>query len=301
MSGMGGYLMTNALGSPSKIALVTDSTSGLPPAWLRRFGVTVVPLDVIAQDQSYIDGVQISPEQILNLLRRKVVVTTSRPAPGRFLAAFDQLEANGTTDIVCVHLSSLLSGTCEAAHLASLDVGARVKVIDSGLLGAGVAATLLAGGLSRRLGNSPDQVVRVMADAAARTTVTAYVDSLDYLRRGGRIRASQALLGTALGRRPLMQTQDGQLHVVETVRGGSRGLHRLAECAARSVPGAVTGDKIVDVAVQHVGSNVAAHQVMAHLLRILPAVGRSWIAPVGAVLAAHGGPGALAVTITPTA
>lgn len=284
----------------AKISFVTDSTSGLRPEWLRRFGVTVVPLDVIAQDTSYIDGVEISPTDILDLLRRKVVVTTSRPAPGRFLDAFDQLEAHGTTDIICVHLSSLLSGTCEAAHLASLDVNARVKVIDSGLLGAGVAATLMAGGLSRRRGNTPDQVVRVMADAAARTTVTAYVDSLDYLRRGGRIRTSQAILGTALGRRPLMQTQAGQLQVVETVRGGSRGLARLAECAAKSVPGALTGDRVVDVSVQHVGSKTAAYQVMAHLDRLLPAVSRSWIAPVGAVLAAHGGPGALAVTITPT-
>lgn len=293
--------MTTRAGSRPKVSFVTDSTSGLPDMWLRRFGVSVVPLDVLAADRSYIDGVEISPQDIVGLLRGKTVVTTSRPAPGRFLRVFDELEATGTTDIVCVHLSSLLSGTCEAAHLAGLDVHARVKVIDSGLIGAGVAAALLAGGLARRQGADADLVVRTMADCAARTKVTAYVDSLDYLRRGGRIRASRAFFGTALGLRPIMQCHEGQLQVVETARGGARGWQRLARVAADSVPGAATGDTVVDVAVQHVDSNLAAHQVMALLRSYMPAISRCWIAPVGAVLAAHGGPGALAVTVSPSA
>lgn len=284
-----------------QVRFVTDSTSGLPQPWLRRFGVSVVPLDVIANERSYIDGTEISPQHIVKLLRQKTVVTTSRPAPGRFLKVFDTLEAAGATNIVCVHLSSLLSGTCEAAHLAGLDIDARVSVIDSGLIGAGVAATLISGGLARRRGADADLIIRTMADCAARTKVTAYVDSLDYLRRGGRIRASRAFFGTALGLRPIMQNHEGQLRVIETVRGGPRGWQKLAQTAAQSVPGAATGDTIVDVSVQHVGSTEAAHHVMALLRRHLPAISRCWIAPVGAVLAAHGGPGALAVTVTPSA
>src|SRR2546430_1580452 len=206
------------------VAVVTDSTAGLPDELIAERGVTVVPLTVSIDGASGREGVDVTPGDVAKaLVARRSSVTTSRPSPGEFTTAYDRLLDEGAAGIVSVPLSAKLSGTYESARLAAVAYPDRVAVVDSQSTGMGLGfAVLAAGGLP-----DLDSAVAAARAAVARTTTLFYVDTLEYLRRGGRIGAASALLGTALSVKPILRMVDGEIVVRDKVRTASRALARL--------------------------------------------------------------------------
>lgn len=305
--------------------MVTDSTAALPPGAAEEAGLQVVPLDVGIDGSWYAEGVDVTPAQLLHALERGAKVTTSQPPPSAFAAAYERAAAAGAHEIVSVHLSGEMSGTVRSARTAATVSPVPVRVVDSrtAALGLGFAALAAAryartpveptdpappddadgvGGTVRRwvartvhraAPRWPDaaEVAAVATSTAEAAHVWFLVDSLEHLRRGGRLGTAAAALGTVLGLRPLLSVQDGRLVVYEKVRtrrGARDRLEQLALAELEGRPGARVG-------VHHVGPSDAADELAAHLAAVTG--GEVVVCDAGAVLAAHVGPGLLAVVV----
>jgi len=282
--------------APSKVAVVTDSTAYLPADLVDRYRLTVVPLQVVVGGRSLAEGVEVSSEEVAAALREWRPVTTSRPAPQTFVDAYRRL---GVPEIVSVHLSADLSGTVDAARLAARQVeedGITVVVVDSRSLGMGLGLTARAAAQAAEQGADAEGAARIARRYAHEVAIYLYVDTLEYLRRGGRVGAAAAMVGSALAVKPLLHLADGRLEPVERVRTASRALARLEELAVRAA-----GARPVDVAVQHLAAAERAQEVADRLSRRLPELRTVLIGEVGAVVGAHVGPGMLGVVVAPAA
>lgn len=281
------------------VALVTDSTAMLPPDLARARGIHVVPLQVVIGAASYDEGVdaEATPGTVAAALREWTPVSTSRPTPAAFLAAYEQAAAGGAEEVLSVHLSGEMSGTFESARLAAAQAPVPVRTVDTRQLGMGTGFAVLTAADVLDAGGSCQEAARAALARAGATTSLFYVDTLEYLRRGGRIGAAAALLGSALSVKPLLKIVDGRIGTFEKVRTSGRALARLEELAV-----AAAGDGPVDVAVAHLANAARAETLADALRRRLEAglEGRpAWVGEVGAVLGAHVGPGMVAAVVAP--
>jgi DegV family protein with EDD domain len=289
------------------IAVVTDSTASLPSAVVAEHGIRVVPLQVVigAQvfDEVLSDGATdgssrgATPAMVAEALREFRPVSTSRPTPAALLEMYEQAAAVGATEIVSVHLSSEMSGTFESAQLAARDASVPVHPVDSRQVGVGTGYAALTAAEVVAAGGSALEAVEAAHARAAAATSLFYVDTLEYLRRGGRIGAAAALFGGALSVKPLLKIEDGRVANLEKVRTAGKALNRLEALVLEAA-----GDAPVDVCVAHLASHDRAEQLAERLGEELAdnLGGREvWCTEVGAVLGAHVGPGMVAVCVAP--
>lgn len=275
--------------APRRVAVVTDSTASLPADLASAHGVRVVPLQVGIDGATFHEGVDLDSATLVAALERHAVVTTSQPSVGAFLDAYRAAADDGAEAIVSVHLSGELSGTVRAASLAAAESPVPVDVVDSRTVATGLGFAAIAAARAAAAGGAADEVASVAAQVAASTRALFVVDSLDHLRRGGRLSAAAAAIGTALGLRPVLGVRDGRIEIVQKVRSRGAGADRLVTAAEE----ALAASPHVRFAVHHLGDDSAA-QVCAR--RIEEATGREvLVSPVSAVLGAHVGPGLLAL------
>ena len=280
--------------SEGQVGVVTDSTSYLPSELVERHGIEVVPLQVVIGGISYDEIVQASSDTVADALRRWVPVTTSRPGPAAFAEAYERAAARGCSGVVSVHLSSQMSGTVESARLAAKEATVPVEVVDSGSLGMGLGYAVLSAAAAAAAGGSVTEVAAAAHDRAAASSAVFYVDTLEHLRRGGRIGAAAALVGSALAVKPLLHLVDGHIEPLEKVRTSAKAIARLEEVSVERA-----GAQQVDVAVHHLASAARAEALAGRLRSRLPALGEMYVSEVGAVVGAHVGPGMLAVVVSP--
>jgi DegV family protein with EDD domain len=276
-----------------RVALVTDSTS-VDDGLVARLDLIVVPLQVIVGDQAYDEGSEITPDEVAAALRAKKAVSTSRPAPDAFLRAYRDAANDGAEAIVSVHLSGEVSGTYESAQLAARDAPVPVHVVDSRQLGMGTGFALQSAAAALNAGRSAEEAAGAAGSRSAAMTSLFYVDTLDYLRRGGRVGAAAAFVGSALAVKPLLQVRDGLIVPLEKVRTSAKALSRLEDLATTAA-----GAAVCDVAVAHLASPDKADALAARLKERIPEVRELVVTQVGAVIGAHVGPGMLAVVIAP--
>ena len=278
-----------------RVAIVTDSTSSLSPADAEREGISVVPLQVIIGAETYTEGVDVTADMIAEALASFVPVSTSRPTPDDFLAVYERLAAEGADAIVSVHLSAKMSGTLDSAVLASKQASVPVTCIDSTQVG---IATGFAAGRAASARDAGEDAIGV-AEAARRagesSTVLLYVDTLEYLKRGGRVGAAAALIGSALAVKPILTLNEGLVVPLERVRTQAKALGRLESLAVEKAHACEGG---FDIGVQHLASPAVATSVAERLATALnlDSVG---VDEVGASIGAHVGPGMISVTVTP--
>ncbi|MFF7181439.1 DegV family protein [Streptomyces sp. NPDC008121] len=276
------------------VAIVTDSTAYLPPQTMERHGITAVPLTVVIGDRALEEGTEISARSLAQALQKRRSVTTSRPSPEVFAATYRSLADSGARSIVSLHLSGEFSGTYDAAVLAARDAPVPVRVVDTRMVGMALGFCALAAAEVAEAGGSLDEAVAAAEKRAAGTSAFFYVDTLEYLRRGGRIGAAQALLGSALAVKPLLELDGGRIELREKVRTASKAIARLEEIA---VERAANGP--VDVAVHHLAAPERAAVLADRLRERLSGVEDLQVSEVGAVIGAHTGPGLLAVVVSP--
>lgn len=273
--------------------MVTDSTSSLSDEVTGRFGIAVVPLRVDAGFVRGVDGRDVSTDDVAAALRKREKVTTSRPAPGDFVEAYQQALTGGASHVVSVHLSSRLSGTWDSARLAASEFAPGVvRVVDSRSTGMGLGFAVIAAAEAAATGADSVAVEAAAMAVVDATTSLLYVDSLEHLWRGGRIGAAAALFGKGLAIKPLLQVRDGQIEPLEKVRTSAKALTRLVQLSVTAADGAP-----VDVAVQHVAAPDAASGVAARLSDALADVRTMQQSQLGAVVGAHLGPGTLGVVV----
>jgi DegV family protein with EDD domain len=276
------------------VAVVTDSTAYLPAELDGRYDLTVVPLTVVINGASGLEGQQITPAEVARALgERRSSVSTSRPAPEQFATAYRKLLDDGSAGVVSVHLSAALSGTFEAAQLGAAAFGPLVEVVDSKTTGMGLGFAALAAGAAATSGAALLSVRDTAVKHSGLVSTLFYVDTLEFLRRGGRIGAASALLGTALSVKPILHVVDGSIVVRDKVRTAGRALARLVDLAVEA-----SGDGEADIAVHHLGAaDRAAALADAVTMRLGDRLRDCYITEIGAVVAAHVGPGVAGVVV----
>jgi DegV family protein with EDD domain len=276
-----------------RVAVVTDSTAYLPDGVAERLSVRVVPLQVVLGGRSGAEGSEVTPAEVAAALAAWVPVSTSRPTPAEFAGVYRDALDRGASAVVSLHLSRELSGTWDSARLAAAEVDSGlIRVVDSRSAAMGLGFAVLAAAQAAAAGGTSEQVYAAAVSTAERTTTLFYVDTLEHLRRGGRIGAAQALLGTALSVKPILHVREGRIVPLEKVRTVSKGIARLEALAV-----AAAGDGPADVAVHHLAAAGRAGLLAERLRARLPEVRQFYASEVGAVVGAHVGPGVLGVVV----
>jgi fatty acid kinase fatty acid binding subunit len=282
------------------VAIVTDSTAYLPAELVRAGSVpiTVVPLHVVVGGRQHREGVDVTIESLSEALQSFTPLSTSRPSPQEFLDAYEAAAASGASAVVSIHISSEMSGTCQSAQIAAEQAPIPVEVVDSRSLGMAMGFGVLSAASAAGEGRPAAEVAEIARVRAAGAKVAFYVDTLEYLRRGGRIGSASALLGSAFAIKPILTLVDGAIRPLEKVRTSSRALARLADLtAAAATEMAAHGG--VDIAVQHLDSASRAESLAATLRERVPQAGYVVVAELGAVVGTHVGPGTLAAVASP--
>jgi DegV family protein with EDD domain len=282
--------MGNERGS---VAVVTDSTAGLSPWVVTDHRIRVVGLQVSLGDRDGVDGAEVSSAELTEALRHKMMVTTSRPSPSRFSATYQEALDAGAQNVLSIHLSAALSGTWESAVLAAQDFPyGTVRVVDARSTAMGLGFAVLAAVRAAEAGGSPAQVQQAAIATVDATRTLFYVDTLEYLRRGGRITTAAALLATPLAIKPLLHIVDGRIVPLEKVRTSAKAIARLAQLTV-----AAAGSGPVDIAVHHLAAMERAEGLAAVLRGELPELRELQVSELGAVVGAHLGPGVLGTVV----
>ncbi len=277
-----------------RTAVITDSTSYLPDGWAAAHGVVVVPVQVIV-DAHALDETDADQAAIVTAaLRAQGQVTTSRPSPARFAAALETAQRGGSQQAVILTLSSALSGTYEAACAAASSSAIPVEVVDSRSIGMGLGFAVMAACCAAESGAGAQAVAERGAEQARLTHTFFYVDTLEYLRRGGRVGGANARVGQALQVKPILSIVDGRVEPLDRVRTESRAIDRLVELALEARDG-----QECMVAVADLDAPARAEAVEARWRAADPAA-RVLRCAIGGVVGAHTGPGVIAVSVTPS-
>jgi DegV family protein with EDD domain len=268
------------------VVVVTDSSARLPADIAGRHGIRVVPLHILVDGTDLRDG---TDEMPADLYDRNA--TTAGATPAELREEYRRLVAEGN-DVVAVHISGELSGTCRAAMQAAAEFGGRVQVVDSRSAAMGTGLVALA---AARCAATDADVQTVAAQARSVVSGThsyIVVHRLDSLRRSGRISGAAAWLGTALSLKPLLRIDDGQLVLAQRVRTAGKAVATMVDQVC-----AIAGDQQVAIAVHHVDDPGGAAGLAAILAQRLPAAQPAVVTDLGPVLALHVGRGALGVVV----
>jgi DegV family protein with EDD domain len=281
-----------------RTVVVTDSTASLPLEVAQERGIVVVPLQVVIGATVYDEGADgATPELVAQALKDFRPVSTSRPSPAALLEVYEKAGAEGADGVLAIHLSGDMSGTYESAMLAAADAPLPVTVVDSRQVGVAPGYAALSASDVLDAGGSVEEAATAARRRADLATSLFYVDTLEYLRRGGRIGAAAALLGGALAVKPLLRIDEGRVANLERVRTSARALSRLEDLIVEAA-----GDLDADVCVSHLASPDRAADLAARLgVRLATNLdGRDvWCGELGAVLGAHVGPGMVAACVAP--
>lgn len=195
------------------VKIVTDSAADLPPEQAEALGIRVVPLTIRFDDDEYVDGVDLTPQAFYDKMAAlDVLPATAAPSPGAFEVAFREAGADGDP-VVCINLSSALSATMQSAETAAKAIGddLDVRVVDSKSITAGLGLQVLAAAELAQQGGSADDIVALVEDLRGRTKVFGALDTLDNLKKGGRIGGAQAMLGSILSIKPIIDISTGSV------------------------------------------------------------------------------------------
>jgi DegV family protein with EDD domain len=274
-----------------KVAIVTDSTCDLSPEMVATHGITVIPLIVSLDGQEYRDGVDIRPSEFYRKLTASSgMPTTATPAPGVFAEVYRKL-LEDHEQVLSLHISAELSGTLGSATQGAqlLDHPERVKIVDSRLVSIALGLAVLAAARAAEEGGDAEATWERMRPAAEAMRVYFLVDTLEYLRRGGRIGRASALVGSVLQIKPVLCVTDGVVAPMERVRTAEKAMQRLIQLARGD------GGRLC-AAVGHTAALEGAERLASAIEEQCDTM---LMLPVGPVVGAHGGPGVIGLGCYP--
>lgn len=269
--------------------MVTDSTADLTPEMVEELGVTIVPLQVIFGNEAYREGVDITTEEFYErLVKSRQLPTTSAPSVGDFQEVYERL-LKEVDSIVSIHIGAKISATVQAAQTArqSLAKPERVEVVDSQVISLAMGFAIMEAVEAARAGAKLAEVKAAAESAVQRTRLRFMLDTLEYVRRGGRIGRARAYLGTLLSVKPILSFREGELYPEERVRTRARGLERMIQWAVKH-------QNVKQAAVGHATTPDEAESIRERLAMVFPNV-KVHLIRFGPVLGTHSGPGIVGV------
>jgi len=274
-----------------KIGVVTDSTSDIPAALAEQYGIEIVRAVININGKSYTDGLEISREDFYTRLPGLTPLpTTSSPSVGAFQVCYEKLLKSGSDSILSIHPPNELSGIYNAARLAAEEFGQRVKVLDSGQVSLGLGYQVLLAAETAAKGAIQDEVLTLVESVRKRVRLTALLDTIEYVRRSGRVTWAVAMLGGALRLQPLIELRFGIVHRLGLARTRLQGIHRMVEVLN-------SWGSLERLAVLHTNAESAARQLLEDV-RSKVAV-PPLLVNVTTVIGTHVGPNGLGFAVVP--
>lgn len=270
------------------VRIVTDSTSDLPQEVAEELGITVVPLNVHFDMDTYRDGVDIGADEFYKrLITSSTLPKTSAPAPGIFIDSYQKL-AGEAEAIISIHISSKLSGTHEAAQAAQRDLAGecRIEVINSESVSMGLGLLAIAAAKAAKAGATAEEVVKLIQEAIPRVHLVGALDTLEFLAKGGRVGKANAWIGSLLSIKPLISVRDGEVVPLERVRTRSKAIERLHKLLKERLPAK-------EIGVMYSTDAEEAEKLAEHLGELFPQQ-PVYLSRFGPVLGTYMGPGCLA-------
>jgi DegV family protein with EDD domain len=274
------------------VKIITDSTADLSKDLYQKHDIGMVPLTIHLGERTWLDFHDITPDEYYAMLRKsKAFPTTSQPSPQDFIDAFTPFAEKGEP-VLSIHISSKLSGTYQSAALArSHFPDARVEVVDSLQASLGLGMILLLCAEKASLGASFESLVDFARELTRKVETYFSVDSLEHLRRGGRIGKAQAFLGTLMKIKPLLKLVEGEVQPVEKIRTSERLMNRFVELVENR---AREGSRL-RLSVAESDNSEVMTGLLERLMKI-PGVSLVHRCKLGGVITSHGGPGTFGIT-----
>ena len=275
------------------VKIVTDSTSNLTPEIAKELGIIVIPLNVHFETEVYRDNVDLTPEDFYRRLSlNKHLPTTSAPTPAVFADIYDKL-ADETDEILVLTISSNLSATYEAAVAGSQvrKSKTRLEIVDSRLAISALGLTAITAAKAARVGGSLNDILNIIDSCRQRIDLRIAFDTLEYLRRGGRIGTAKALLGAALNFNPILTIKDGVTHPVTRVRSRAKALSYLCNFIMGFT-------EIEEMAIEDAATPQDAEMIVEQISSKVPGV-RIYRMKVSPVIGTHVGPHVIGVSVLP--
>lgn len=270
------------------ISIVTDSTACVPPHLAAELNITVVPAFINFPAQSYRDGIDLTPAEFYTQLAASPTLpTTAVPPPDAFKEIYRRL-GKTSRHIISIHVSSKLSGMLNAAAAAARELpDLDIVLIDSRTVSMGLGWHAIIAARCVQAGSSPSEIVARVHRTIPRTHVLALLDTLEYVRRSGRVTFPQAFLGTLLDIKPILEVRPDCVYPVEKTRTFRRALERIIEMVQTLAP-------FEELAVLHTNAPTRAEDARVRLAHLHP-IDRILIVEAGPILGTHVGPGGIGV------
>jgi DegV family protein with EDD domain len=275
------------------VAVVTDSTACIPPDLATSMGILVVQQQLSIGGE-FDDEARVPGERIVDALRGHEDVTTAPPDPGAFFWAYLDAATRGASAIVSMHISGRMSQTCQAAQEAAAQTRIPVHVVDSGTLGMSLGFAVLAAARVARQGAELSDVLAIAGNRIVRSTELLHVDSLEWLRRSGRVGAAAHFIGNTFAIKPMLTVKDGEVAPLERTVGADRSVRKMVDRAVR-----LAGGQPVDIAVEHIGTDDRVPRVLGALRKRVANIRELMPVSVTSIITAHVGPGAMGITVSP--
>ncbi len=277
---------------PAKhVRVVTDSTADLPPETVRELDITVVPLRVIFGEQAYRDGIDLTNEEFFRkLAESRELPRTSQPSTGEFLDVYQRL-AQDTDRILSIHLSAGFSGTVDTARRAARELigGCTIEVVDSQTVSMAMGFAVIAAAKAARDGAGLEDCAAAARSVLRRQRLAVALDTLEYLRRGGRLGRAAAFVGGLLNIKPVLTIRNGEAHPLARVRTRPKALEEMLRFCLED-------GSVVDAVVMHTTDAPEAYKLAEEVKRRCPGVSVH-VGAIGPVIGVHGGPGLLGLAV----
>jgi len=272
------------------IKIVVDSSVDLPNEYIEKIGLEIVPLTVSFGEDHYLDRVDITPEEFHDrMMREKELPKTAQPAPGRFLEVFDKFGKMGH-QVICLCLSSGLSGTYNSARLAQSMTDTEVEVVDtlSGSTGLGILAYL--GSKWAEVGKSLQEISKDIKEYAENITVYALLDTVENAVKGGRLSPIKGAIASLLNLKVICEVRHGKVDVIEKVRGTQKAYARLTELIAEKTQ----GRQIPMIGIAHVANEKGAKMLKEAVMNVHKEA-EYFETAMGATISTYAGKGGLVI------
>lgn len=279
------------------VAIVTDSNSGIPQAEGKELGIYVIPMPFLVDGKLYFEDVDMNKEQFYHFLENDADLSTSQPSPGDVMDLWDKL-LKEYDEIVHIPMSSGLSASCSTAMGLARDYDGKVQVVDNQRISVTMQQSVMDAKHLVAAGKSAAQIKEILEKEALESSIYLMVDTLKYLKKGGRITPAAALLGSALNLKPILQIQGDKLDAYKKVRGVKAAKKNMLEAMKKDVEGRfsdyVTKGQL-KLHVAYTTDEETARQWKEEVQNMFPDIAITRMDPLSFSVTCHTGPGVLAI------
>lgn len=283
-----------------KTAIIADSNSGISAAEAKTLGVYILPMPVIIDHKTYFEGQDLTQEFFYESVLSGKEISTSQPAPGDVMALWEEVLAKGYDEIVYIPMSSGLSNSCQTALALAIEYEERVQVVDNHRISEPQRQSVLDALELAKKGLSAKEIKQNLEENAYESSIYIAVDTMEFLKKGGRVTAAAATIGTILNIKPVLTIQGDKLDAYAKVRGMKKSKHKMIEAIKEDIRTRFADAEPSELAIGIAGSaldNAIIKEWEEEIFKAFPGMASGYV-PLTVSIGCHIGPNALGISVS---